>query len=91
MGSSALIDARPSVFNDSMTNTIRILPPPTMNGSSDKLVSSHENISPAPIKREAKIPRPPNAFILYRQHFHPSMKKQNPNLHNNEICKAPYL
>lgn len=40
-----------------------------------------------------KIPRPPNAFILYRQHYHPIIKAQNPQLHNNDICKfsAPIL
>lgn len=32
-----------------------------------------------------KVPRPPNAFILYRKHFHPILKDQNPHLHNNEI------
>ena len=86
---SAIINARPSVFDDSITNTIRILPPPKMNGSSDKLLVSDEEIPPAVTKGKARIPRPPNAFILYRQHFHPSMKKQFPNLHNNEICKYP--
>ncbi|KAF2105066.1 mating-type protein MAT1-2, partial [Rhizodiscina lignyota] len=32
-----------------------------------------------------KVPRPPNAFILYRQKHHPDLKKANPHLHNNEI------
>ncbi|KAI9799445.1 MAG: hypothetical protein M1825_004545 [Sarcosagium campestre] len=32
-----------------------------------------------------KVPRPPNAFILYRKHHHPLLKAGNPNLHNNEI------
>lgn len=35
----------------------------------------------------AKLPRPPNSFILYRQHHHPLLKETQPNLHNNEICK----
>jgi hypothetical protein len=34
-----------------------------------------------------KIPRPPNAFILYRQHFHPFVKGENPSLQNNDICE----
>jgi len=38
--------------------------------------------------RIAKVPRPPNAFILYRQHHHPIVKKQNPNIHNNQICES---
>jgi len=35
----------------------------------------------------AKIPRPPNAFILYRQEHHPIIKAANPEFHNNDICK----
>ena len=34
-----------------------------------------------------KVPRPPNAFIIYRKEWHPKVVKENPNLHNNEICK----
>lgn len=36
---------------------------------------------------DAKIPRPANAFILFRQHHHPTVKAQNPGMHNNDICK----
>ncbi|KAK4242061.1 hypothetical protein C8A03DRAFT_40626 [Achaetomium macrosporum] len=32
-----------------------------------------------------KIPRPPNAYILYRKDKHSEVKAQNPSLHNNEI------
>ncbi|KAM0804964.1 mating-type protein MAT1-2, partial [Usnea florida] len=32
-----------------------------------------------------KIARPPNAFILYRQHHHPLIKASHPELHNNQI------
>ncbi|KAL2172582.1 hypothetical protein VTG60DRAFT_4701 [Thermothelomyces hinnuleus] len=34
---------------------------------------------------EIKIPRPPNAYILYRKDKHNEVKAENPNLHNNEI------
>lgn len=34
-----------------------------------------------------KTPRPPNAFILYRKDMHGDIKKQYPDIHNNEICK----
>ncbi|KAK4040704.1 mat a-1 [Parachaetomium inaequale] len=34
---------------------------------------------------EIKIPRPPNAYILYRKDKHTEVKAENPNLHNNEI------
>ncbi len=36
---------------------------------------------------KTKIPRPPNAFILYRKHHHPALKNKFPQLHNNQICK----
>lgn len=38
----------------------------------------------------AKVPRPPNAFILYRQEHHPLVKAENPDFHNNDICKLPF-
>ena len=34
-----------------------------------------------------KIPRPPNAFILYRKFHHASILRKNPGIHNNRICK----
>jgi HMG (high mobility group) box len=39
-------------------------------------------------KRKAKIPRPPNAFILYRQEHHPKIKFAHPEYHNNDICES---
>lgn len=45
----------------------------------------------APILRafgkKAKVPRPPNAFTLYRQHWHPHYKQYNKSMHNNDISK----
>ncbi|KAF4635605.1 hypothetical protein G7Y89_g2484 [Cudoniella acicularis] len=35
--------------------------------------------------KKSKIPRPPNAFILYRKHHHASVVRQNPGKHNNQI------
>lgn len=35
-----------------------------------------------------KVPRPPNAFILYRKHYHTLTKAAHPEYHNNDICKA---
>lgn len=40
-----------------------------------------------PAKAKNKVPRPPNAFILYRKDWHPIVVAQNPGLHNNAICK----
>ena len=33
------------------------------------------------------VPRPPNAFILYRQINQASVKATHPGIHNNEICE----
>nr|AVA29528.1 mating type protein MAT1-2 [Venturia inaequalis] len=38
-------------------------------------------------KSKAKVPRPANAFILYRQHKHPAIKAQFPGIVNNDISK----
>lgn len=45
------------------------------------------NRKKTPRKGKSEVPRPPNAFILYRQHHHPVQKANNPDLHNNDICK----
>nr|AHL24888.1 mating-type protein MAT1-2-1 [Ophiostoma himal-ulmi] len=34
-----------------------------------------------------KVPRPPNAYILYRKDNHKAVKQANPSLSNNDICK----
>ncbi len=36
--------------------------------------------------KPAKIPRPPNAFIIYRKAYHAEIVAKNPGLHNNQIC-----
>ncbi|KAL8407593.1 mating type protein MAT-1-2 [Gaeumannomyces avenae] len=36
-------------------------------------------------QKEEKIPRPPNAYILYRKEFHATVKANNPGIHNNMI------
>lgn len=39
------------------------------------------------VEKRVKVPRPPNAFILYRKHYHAIFKARNPSMHNNEICE----
>ncbi|KAF2838977.1 hypothetical protein M501DRAFT_934362 [Patellaria atrata CBS 101060] len=39
-------------------------------------------------KSASKIPRPPNAFILYRQHHHSKVLSECPGIHNNDISKV---
>jgi hypothetical protein len=41
--------------------------------------------------KDERIPRPPNAFILYRQHYHPLVKRAHPEFHNNQICKFLFI
>jgi len=45
---------------------------------------SHEQATSSKHKR---VPRPPNAFILFRQHHHPALKTDHPDLSNSAICK----
>ena len=72
-----------------------------MQGDSESSASSPEDsVSLSPVRkpaavarskiakdRSSKVPRPPNAFIIYRQHHHPMIKALNPGVHNNQICK----
>ena len=44
--------------------------------------------SPASASGKAKIKRPPNAFILFRQAHHTQAVNLNPGMHNNQICKC---
>jgi hypothetical protein len=43
--------------------------------------------SAAPEKAKQKVPRPPNAFIIYRGEWHSTVVAANPGSHNNDICK----
>lgn len=52
----------------------------------DCTVGSPEKMDKKTEKRN-KVPRPPNAFILYRKHYHTILKEQDPSMHNNEICE----
>lgn len=36
------------------------------------------------------IPRPPNAWILYRQHHHAQTTALNPGVPNNDICESDF-
>ncbi|KAH8836252.1 MAT1-2-1 [Drechmeria coniospora] len=44
-------------------------------------------IAPEP-SRHVRIPRPPNAYILYRKERHHHVKKANPGITNNEISQV---
>lgn len=58
------------------------------NDSPFSSAKSASERSPTPGRvhgKKSKIPRPPNAFILYRQKYHPILKAQRPDMHNNDI------
>lgn len=64
---------------------IRIMPVDFPNGSTYGIGNSKGG------SQKVKIARPPNAFILYRQHHHSEVVSQNPSIHNNQICKSPFI
>ncbi|KAL2816940.1 hypothetical protein BJX63DRAFT_441305 [Aspergillus granulosus] len=91
----ALLGAPVVTFIDESINALRVLRVPAFSGTSIS-VASHEGIAGsksgeglakarAASAKPPKIPRPPNAFILYRQHHHPKVKEAYPDLSNNEI------
>lgn len=99
---SALIGAPVVAFVDESIDALRVMRTPAFFGTSVS-VASHDTVSntqsgtPAGIQQQRgkplgamknpKVPRPPNAFILYRQHHHPEIKAAYPDFHNNDICK----
>ncbi|BCS22942.1 HMG-box domain-containing protein [Aspergillus puulaauensis] len=92
---SALLGTPVVSFVDESINALRVLRTPAFSGSSISVASHAKTFSSktgeVPVKSRAastkstKVPRPPNAFILYRQHHHPRVKGQYPELSNNEI------
>ena len=80
-----------SVLESSISDTAT--PAMSSASSADNGTLEHEHEAPQPkgVQKEERIPRPPNAFILYRQHHHPLVKQANPEMHNNEICKLLFI
>lgn len=91
-------------FVDETINALRVMRTPAFSGSVVS-VASHDRISnlekeiteasgrthgKSALPTKSKVPRPPNAFILYRQHHHPRIKEAYPDFTNNEICKFPF-
>jgi hypothetical protein len=80
-----------------------ITPPPTESSPthSESPVVQHDKIAEesSPITSEdsvlveakkIKVPRPPNAFIIYRKHHHASTAAAHPGVHNNQICESEF-
>ncbi|KAK2750163.1 hypothetical protein FQN57_004659 [Myotisia sp. PD_48] len=87
-------------FEDNVNQVYRIMPTPALNGSLKataiagasikrskgyNVTQNNEHTKKPNQERAQKIPRPPNAFILYRQHHHPLIKATHPTYHNNDI------
>lgn len=83
----AFSDSLVEVRNDRETDSIRIA---VFSHSAKKkreiAQMTAKTDSPGPSGRSGKPPRPPNSFILYRQHHHAGMVAKHPGLHNNQIC-----
>ncbi|KAH0534223.1 hypothetical protein FGG08_007180 [Glutinoglossum americanum] len=61
---------------------------PTLDAKSKVTPRKAPRKTPTKHQPSEKVPRPPNAFILYRKHHHPQVKADNPGVHNNTICRA---
>ena len=83
-----MIEAPVTTVEDADRGVIQIAP--------SRYLLGHDSIMPGAKKPKVKAPkddkvaRPPNAFILYRQHHHDHVKAAHPKLHNNQICKFPH-
>lgn len=67
-----------------------VVPRPSHQSFENSNRSEHtarDTESPEPA-RKTKIPRPPNAYILYRKDHHAKVKQTNTQLCNNEICES---
>lgn len=64
---------------------------PAESAAAQELVSvgtpGSENAKSANMK---KAPRPKNAFMIYRLDYHAIIARQNPGMHNNDICKFAF-
>ena len=58
-----------------------------MTAADIKMPTSGKDKEELPEAKKEKVPRPPNAFILYRQHHHAAIKAMYPGLRNTKLCK----
>lgn len=80
LGSTSIL---PQDRHFSAADSLQLLPTHSAAASPQKPKSE-----PKRATKEQKIPRPPNAFILYRKHWHETVKAQNPpGTHNNILSK----
>ncbi|RHZ43151.1 HMG-box domain-containing protein [Aspergillus thermomutatus] len=96
----ALIGAPVIAFVDKSIEALRVMRTPAFSGraisvashgaalNADKVAATESfkpRGKPAGPMKAPKVPRPPNAFILYRQHHHPKIKEEYPDFSNNDI------
>ncbi|KAL1883740.1 slightly ste11-like protein [Paecilomyces lecythidis] len=84
------ISSRTSLTRERLSPVLTAdLPESTRSSSSSppKSASSKEATQFCLCQPDPKIPRPRNAFILYRQHYQAAVVAQNPGLANPEISK----
>nr|APB91653.1 putative mating type 1-2-1 protein [Knoxdaviesia capensis] len=72
--SQELSDSPSSTFSDSSKENQRLNAVPKNKKKTRDIRKNH-------------IPRPPNAYILYRQDRHQALKNKNPSISNNEISR----
>ncbi|MCJ1473435.1 hypothetical protein MMC13_002086 [Lambiella insularis] len=76
-----LIQAPVSIVEDAAAGVIRMVPTRNPEGRVNFEAPEPNTVT----GKKAGVKRPPNAFILYRQHYHPIIKNENPDIHNNQI------
>ncbi|KAF4237256.1 hypothetical protein CNMCM8980_007132 [Aspergillus fumigatiaffinis] len=96
----ALIGAPVVAFVDESIKALRVMRTPAFSGTAVSVASHGAAVKadkvdvteslkprgkPAGPMKATKVPRPPNAFILYRQHHHPKVKEAYPDFSNNDI------
>jgi len=88
---SNLISGPVSAMADPDLQIIRFAPYSGITSATQSPMIGSPEQAPSPKraspKSKAKIPRPANAFILYRQYHHPLVKAQFPGIVNNDISK----
>lgn len=70
---------------DLIANTVKALPVYPQTPYATSPASSKGSQKSASKKNQNKVPRPPNAFIIYRKDWHPKIVSENPGVHNNAI------
>lgn len=86
VATSASVDHSPKSAGPSLTKDI-VLRKRSSSTSSGKPATMKDTVQFCLCQPNPKIPRPRNAFILYRQHYQESVLSQHPNLANPEVSK----